>query len=72
MAYRVTVKCQHCGKETPVPQVGAIPQGWITIGYVRVKLEGPDNQGVVEHFCSWRHAFMFVKTFVSKKEVEPG
>ena len=73
MAYEINLKCSYekCNKEVEVPQVGAMPKGWISLGYIKTildeKFQPKGAEPIMEHFCCWEHLVEFGKGMRGKK-----
>lgn len=81
MAYNVEISCdgENCNSSKQVPQVGAIPVGWVVVSNVNpssvTQFQQPNNgpippgsQQKTMIFCGWRCAFKYVKSFLRKEE----
>lgn len=71
MSFQAFVQCDRegCNSRVQVQQVGALPLGWIQIGYAKPVLEvnGRSNptQPTVLTLCGWRCGLKIVKQFVT-------
>lgn len=71
MSFQTFVQCDRegCNSRVVVQQVGALPLGWIQIGYVKPVLgingRSIPNQPTVLTLCGWRCGLKIVKQFVT-------
>lgn len=79
MSYKVTISCERegCNAEAQVPQVGALPTGWVGVTQVRSQLnvntmQQSNMQAVTEVYCSDTCAHkVLTEQLQSKAKVEP-
>ena len=73
MSFQAFVQCDRegCNSRVQVQQLGALPLGWIQIGYAKTVLNGRDfasqqqAQPVILTLCSWKCGLKIVKQFVT-------
>lgn len=70
MAYLHSIQCDGCNAIHQIPQPGAVPNGWIIVGYVKQSLNGKaamiQQEPVNMTFCSWRCVIKHAKGFVQE------
>lgn len=79
MSYKTLISCDRdgCNTTIEVPQSGAIPKGWLVLGWPKANValsnqpkgQPPQPQVQMQQsvFCSWKCVLHFVKQFIVEK-----